>query len=107
MAKLIFFIVKPYKDLAYLTYEEKQAIDKLKELKVELCEKFGGLTESATEHGFWLEGKKLIEDDLTEWTIYSATVITPRFVIEFAERIKTVCKQKVQLVVINEYPYFI
>lgn len=85
----------------------REAREALEQLKVELCKQFGGLTESATAQGYWLDNGKLVRDDVIVWTIYSTTVITPSTIFKYAESLRKICSQEVQLFVINDKPYFI
>jgi hypothetical protein len=105
--KIELYVVKPYKDITRLTYEEKQAIDKLEALKVQLCKQFGGLTESATAKGYWLNNGKLIHDDVTVWTIFSTTDVKTSDVENIGETVRKICSQEVQLIVINDKPTFL
>jgi hypothetical protein len=81
--------------------------DALELLKIRLCEQFGGLTESATAKGYWLDNGKLVTDVVTVWTILSATVITESSIRNVIEAIKRICRQKSQLITINDKPYFV
>lgn len=81
--------------------------DALEQLKVKLCEQFGGLTVIPNCTGYWLSNKKLITDNVQIWEIVSLTVITTQDVMPFAYKLAEICKQEVQLIVINGMPYYV
>jgi len=79
----------------------------LEQLKVELCREFGGLTVVPNCKGYWLTNEELDYDDTEIWIILSATVITSSTIMKYAERLKSICSQKVQLFTANNTPYFV
>lgn len=80
----------------------------LEELKVQLCEKFGGLTESATAKGLWLDKDgKICEDDVKIWTIYTDLPNSTSIIDGIAKRIKIITFQHSQMYVINNKPKFV
>jgi hypothetical protein len=79
----------------------------LESLKVQLSEKFGGLTVIDNAKGYWLNNGELVKDKTEIWIILSSTVSPPSYFIDFGEKLKALCKQKVQLVVVNGQPYYV
>jgi hypothetical protein len=87
--------------------EEDERKQQLEQLKVELCKKFGGLTVIDNCEGYWTDNGQLIKDDVQIWRILSTDVITPKDIMPYAERLKSVCKQKVQLFTVADMPYYV
>ena len=80
----------------------------LEQLKGELCNKFGGLTVIDNCTGYWLNQNKVLEyDNVQIWRILTNEVITAKTMMQYAERLKSVCKQKVQLFTIGDMPYYV
>lgn len=94
----IYVVTTPNNDKAKLELEQ---------LKVELCNEFGGLTVVPNCTGYWQNNGKLDYDDVEIWTILSATVITASAILKYAERLKVLCSQKSQLFTVNNFPYFV
>jgi hypothetical protein len=91
----------------YVVTTENPDKTKLDAVKVELCGKFNGLTVIKDCDGLWLDNGKLTQDNVQIWTIVSSTVITAGEIMEYAEKLKAICHQKVQLVTVNGQPYFV
>lgn len=98
------------KDLTYMTYEEKTAIEQLEEIKLKLIEEYGGLTVIPNCIGYWLDQNRKLETDKVEiWIILKKTEdLENEFAIieDYAKKIKLITKQKSQLFQINENPFY-
>lgn len=96
------------KDMTYLTFEEKEALEQLEELKTEVCLKFGGFTIIPNCVGYWVNAQHKIEKDIVEiWQIVNHGIFTEAQIRSISEKLKRICAQKEQLFTINGNPYLI
>ena len=88
--------------------EKLCSLNKLEELKVELCKEFGGLTVIPNCKGYWMDNDKLINDDVEIWTIYTNSEYGVYGKINaYSLQIKAICNQKTQLFALDGHVYFI
>jgi hypothetical protein len=83
------------------------ARNQLNQLKVELSNKFGGYTIFHNCEGGWTDNGQLCVDKVEVWRILTDEIVTAKEIMKFAETIKTITKQKSQLVTVNDKQYFI
>lgn len=110
MAKYEIYVVTSgiAKDLTYMTFEEKQAFEQLEDLRLQLIQKFGGMTVIENTKGYWINEKgELIKDIVDIWVILTNAVITPKEMMWYGEKLRQICKQESQLISCNGTPYFI
>lgn len=91
----------------YVVLTENPDKTKLDALKVELSNKFGGLTLINNCEGLWVDNGKLYLDNVQIWRILSSTVITEKEIMPYILQLKSLCNQKSQLFTVNDYPYFV
>lgn len=101
------FVVKPYSDITYMTYEEKKALETLETIKAEIIREFGGLTESGEETGYWSSNGSICVDSVKRWLIYTESKDTFEIIEDFAKKIKATTAQKSQAFAINDTLYFV
>lgn len=98
----------------YVVITEKPNKKDLNFEKLKLIKIFNGLTEYKNVKGYWINDKGLIEfDKVLIWEILTINenngLINGEIsqIRHIAENIKTITKQKSQLITINEKPIFI
>jgi len=103
------FVVNPYEDITHMTYEEKKALENLEGIKMQIIAEFGGLTETNTEKGYWIESKtkQICIDSVKRWIIYTTSKDSCAKIEAFSKQIKAITAQKLQCFGINDTLFFI
>lgn len=91
----------------FVVTTEHPNVEQLEALRVELSNKFGGVTVVPNCRGYWVGNEKLYVDCTEIWLILSSTVIPVSAIMDYAERLKKLCNQQSQLFAINNQPYFV
>lgn len=91
----------------YVVLTQNPDKTKLDSVKVELSNKYGGLTLINNCEGFWVDNGKLYLNVVQIWRILSSTIITEKDILPYIQQLKTLCNQKSQLFTVNDNPYFV
>lgn len=80
----------------------------LNQIKVRLCEKYGGLTVMGNCHGLWLNHMGNLDSDKVEiWRVITDKIVLPSEAITIGEQLKAICAQESQMLTINDHAYFV
>lgn len=96
-----------YKNLNYLTYEEKTNIEKLEKVKAEIIKEFGGLTVIPNNKGFWInDSNQMVSDNVDIWLIFTYNCCE-KSVNAYSLQIKAITTQCSQLYVIDNKSHMV
>lgn len=119
MTYIKIYVVKTelFKDITYLTYEEKENLEKLEALQTQFLNEFGGLTVIKGCVGLWVNSetvkslgyKAICKDNIDIWEIYTNRTIKSSLptLRDLNLKIKVLTKQISQMFTINNKAYFL